>query len=77
MWPMATKNGANGDPLAPMAMDLMVPMVIAIGAHCHNLNLTMAPLNGDFPAGSPYGDYGDNGAINANGDSSEAIHWRQ
>ena len=33
--PMATKNGANGDPLAPMAMDLMAPMVqpIAIGTN--------------------------------------------
>ena len=29
------KNGANGNPLAPMAMDLIVPMVppIAIGAN--------------------------------------------
>ena len=33
--PMVTKNGVNGDPSAPMAMDLMAPMVhpIAIGAN--------------------------------------------
>jgi hypothetical protein len=24
--PMVTKNGANGDPLAPMVMDVMAPM---------------------------------------------------
>ena len=37
------KNGANADPLAPMEMDLMVPMVhpIAIGA---NDDHQMAPM---------------------------------
>ena len=33
--PMVTKNGANGDPLAPMVMDVMAPMghPIAIGTN--------------------------------------------
>ena len=33
--PMATINGANGDPLAPMVMDVMAPMEhpIAIGSN--------------------------------------------
>ena len=58
---MATKDGANGDPLAPMTMDLMAPMVhpIAISAkdnhHWRQLrssfvingSILMAPFRGD------------------------------
>ena len=45
--PMVTNNGANGDPLVPLVMDQMVPMVlpIALGANDdHHWDQLRSPL---------------------------------